>query len=95
MLLEQRGKEGRGHREAAASWRAFHHAAQELDFILYARGSERRVSSRRLTWSDLCLRKVNLAAVSKMDWRVKKPGGGETQRRPSKISELLSGRAWM
>lgn len=35
--------------EAAASQRAFHHAAQELDFIPYARGSERRVSSRRLT----------------------------------------------
>lgn len=74
--------------EATATQRAFRHAAQELDFIPYARGREIGISSRRQTWSDLCLRKVNLAAVSKVDWRVKKPGGGKTRRRLSKVSEL-------
>lgn len=58
---------GEAQGEVAASQTAFYCATQELDFIPCARGSERKVLSRRVTWSNLRLRKINLAAVLSMD----------------------------
>lgn len=61
-------RRGEAEGEVAASQRAFYQDTQKLDFIPHARGSERKVSNRRETLSDLCQKKINLDAVSRMDW---------------------------
>lgn len=42
--------------------------AKELGLYSVDNGELLKVFSRRVTSSELCLRKINLAAVSKMDW---------------------------
>lgn len=55
-----------------------------------------KVSSRRVTQSELCLLKINLAAVRKMDWREtrgQRKGGRDSQQSRQKAVWALS-RAW-
>lgn len=47
-------RRGQARGKAAASQSAIYHAGQEVDFIPGARGSKRKVLSRRVTWSNLC-----------------------------------------
>ena len=44
MPLEHRGEEGTGPTGACCNTEGLYRVTQELDFLLYARGSERKVS---------------------------------------------------